>query len=91
MITLKNISKSFDDRVIIQGIDAVMESGKCNLVIGTSGSGKTVLTKCIVGLIKPNEGSIEYDGEDLVQMDDKTKKQLRQKIGMLFQGNALFD
>lgn len=91
MITLKNISKSFDDRVIIQGIDAVMESGKCNLVIGTSGSGKTVLTKCIVGLIKPNEGSIEYDGEDLVQMDEKTRKLLRQKIGMLFQGNALFD
>jgi phospholipid/cholesterol/gamma-HCH transport system ATP-binding protein len=66
MITLKNISKSFDDRIIIQGIDAVMESGKCNLIIGTSGSGKTVLTKCIVGLIKPNEGSIEFDGEDLV-------------------------
>ena len=91
MITLKNISKSFDDRIIIQGIDAVMESGKCNLIIGTSGSGKTVLTKCIVGLIKPNEGSIEIDGEDLVTMDDKTKKLLRQKIGMLFQGNALFD
>lgn len=91
MITLKNISKSFDDRIIIQGIDAVMESGKCNLIIGTSGSGKTVLTKCIVGLIKPNEGSIEFDGEDLVTMDEKTKKLLRQKIGMLFQGNALFD
>lgn len=91
MIALKNISKSFDDRVIIQGIDAVMESGKCNLIIGTSGSGKTVLTKCIVGLMKPNEGSIEYDGEDLVQMDEKSKKQLRQQIGMLFQGNALFD
>ncbi|MFN3298969.1 MAG: ABC transporter ATP-binding protein [Sediminibacterium sp.] len=91
MITLKNISKSFDDRVIIQGIDAVMESGKCNLIIGTSGSGKTVLTKCIVGLIKPNEGSIEFDGEDLLQMDEKSKKLLRQQIGMLFQGNALFD
>jgi phospholipid/cholesterol/gamma-HCH transport system ATP-binding protein len=91
MITLKNISKSFDDRMIIHGIDAVMESGKCNLIIGTSGSGKTVLTKCIVGLIKPNDGSIEFDGEDLVTMDDKTKKILRQKIGMLFQGNALFD
>ncbi|MDP3392943.1 ABC transporter ATP-binding protein [Sediminibacterium sp.] len=91
MITLKNISKSFDDRVIIQGIDAVMESGKCNLIIGSSGSGKTVLTKCIVGLIKPNEGSIEFDGEDLLLMDEKTRKQLRQQIGMLFQGNALFD
>jgi phospholipid/cholesterol/gamma-HCH transport system ATP-binding protein len=91
MITLKNISKSFDDRVIIQGIDAVMESGKCNLIIGTSGSGKTVLTKCIVGLIKPNEGSIEFDGEDLLLMDEKSKKLLRQQIGMLFQGNALFD
>jgi len=91
MITLKNISKSFDDRVIIQGIDAIMESGKCNLIIGSSGSGKTVLTKCIVGLIKPDEGSIEFDGEDLLLMDEKTRKQLRQQIGMLFQGNALFD
>lgn len=91
MITLKNISKSFDDRVIIQGIDVIMESGKCNLIIGSSGSGKTVLTKCIVGLIKPNEGSIEFDGEDLLLMDEKTRKQLRQQIGMLFQGNALFD
>jgi len=91
MITLKNITKSFDDRVIIEGIDAVMESGKCNLIIGSSGSGKTVLTKCIVGLIKPNEGSIQFDGEDLLQMDEKSMKQLRQQIGMLFQGNALFD
>ncbi len=92
MIVLKNISKSFDDRVIIQGIDAIMESGKCNLIIGTSGSGKTVLTKCIVGLIRPDEGgSIEYNGTDLLRMDDKTRKELRQQIGMLFQGNALFD
>ena len=92
MIVIKNISKSFDDRVIIQGIDAVMESGKCNLIIGSSGSGKTVLTKCIVGLIQPDEGgSIEYNGTDLIRMDDKTRKELRQQIGMLFQGNALFD
>ena len=81
MIALKNISKSFDDRVIIQGIDAIMESGKCNLIIGSSGSGKTVLTKCIVGLIRPDEGgSIEYNGTDLLRMD--FVKLAKMNIGM---------
>ncbi len=69
----------------------LLEAGKCNLIIGTSGSGKTVLTKCIVGLFTPEEGEILYEGEDMMQMDKKEIKALRQKIGMLFQGSALFD
>lgn len=69
----------------------VLEAGKCNLIIGASGSGKTVLTKCIVGLFTPEEGEILFEGEDLMKMEKKEKKELRQKIGMLFQGSALFD
>ncbi|KAF0239828.1 MAG: putative ABC transport system ATP-binding protein [Chitinophagaceae bacterium] len=91
MIELSNISKSFQGRNILDDISAIMETGKCNLIIGASGSGKTVLTKCIVGLFKPEKGVISYDGADMVSMDVKERKLLRQKIGMLFQGNALFD
>jgi phospholipid/cholesterol/gamma-HCH transport system ATP-binding protein len=91
MIEVKDIQKSFEGRMILDGISAVMETGKCNLIIGASGSGKTVLTKCMVGLFKPEEGLISYDGTDMVTMDKKDRKFLRQKIGMLFQGSALFD
>jgi phospholipid/cholesterol/gamma-HCH transport system ATP-binding protein len=68
-----------------------METGKCNLIIGASGSGKTVLMKCIVGLFEPDEGSILYDGQDFTAMDSLRRKAMRQQIGMLFQGSALFD
>jgi len=91
MIEIKNIEKSFEGRSILSNISAVMETGKCNLIIGASGSGKTVLTKCMVGLFQPEAGSIAYDGNDIVTMDKKERKILRQKIGMLFQGSALFD
>jgi phospholipid/cholesterol/gamma-HCH transport system ATP-binding protein len=91
MIEIKNIVKRFGDRVILNDVSAVMEPGKCNLIIGTSGSGKTVLTKCMVGLFKPDAGQILYDGADMFAMDNVTRKQLRQQIGMLFQGTALFD
>jgi len=91
MIEIKNIVKRFEERTILNNISAVMEPGKCNLIIGTSGSGKTVLTKCMVGLFRPNEGEILYDGVDMFSMDNDTRKQLRQQIGMLFQGTALFD
>lgn len=91
MIEIKNIKKSFEDKVIIDGISAVMETGKCNLIIGTSGSGKTVLTKCMIGLFRPDEGEIIYDGQNMLAMDDEERKKLRQQIGMLFQGSALFD
>ncbi|MBG9375155.1 ABC transporter ATP-binding protein [Panacibacter sp. DH6] len=91
MIELKNIKKSFGEKVILNDISAVMEAGKCNLIIGSSGSGKTVLTKCMVGLFAPDSGDILYSGEDIVKMDDEKRKELRQQIGMLFQGSALFD
>jgi len=91
MIEIKNIHKQFGDRVILNDISAVMEAGKCNLIIGTSGSGKTVLTKCMVGLFQADKGSIMYDGEDMMTIEDDQRKLLRQKIGMLFQGTALFD
>ena len=91
MIEIKNIGKSFDNRVILEDINAVMEAGKCNLIIGTSGSGKTVLTKCMVGLFKPDTGAILYDGANMITMEQDERKLLRQKIGMLFQGTALFD
>ena len=91
MIEIKNIIKQFDGRVIINDICAVMEAGKCNLIIGTSGSGKTVLTKCMVGLFEPDQGEILYNGEDMLKMERNDRKMLRQQIGMLFQGTALFD
>lgn len=91
MIEIQNIKKSFGDRVILDGISAVMEAGKCNLIIGSSGSGKTVLTKCMVGLFKPDEGEITYSDENMLAMSDDQRKMLRQQIGMLFQGSALFD
>ena len=91
MIEIKNIHKQFGDQVILDGISAVMQAGKCNLIIGTSGSGKTVLTKCMVGLFTPDSGSIMYDGVDMLAMENDQRKLLRQQIGMLFQGTALFD
>jgi phospholipid/cholesterol/gamma-HCH transport system ATP-binding protein len=91
MIELQHIQKKFGDRIILDDISAVMEAGKCNLIIGTSGSGKTVLTKCMVGLFRPDRGSILYNGVDMITMQDEERKQLRQQIGMLFQGTALFD
>ena len=91
MIEIKNIKKTFGDKVILEDISGVMETGKCNLIIGSSGSGKTVLTKCIVGLFKPDQGEILYDGQDFLSMTTEETKILRQQIGMLFQGSALFD
>src|SRR5438552_5992052 len=91
MIEIKNIKKAFGERVIIEDISAVFETGKCNLIIGSSGSGKTVLTKCIVGLFKPDQGEICYDGKSMLEMNREERTNLRQQIGMLFQGSALFD
>ncbi len=91
MIEIKNIKKVFGDKIIIHHVSTVFETGKCNLIIGTSGSGKTVLTKCMVGLFKPEKGEILYDGEDMLLMETSQQKDLRQQIGMLFQGSALFD
>jgi phospholipid/cholesterol/gamma-HCH transport system ATP-binding protein len=91
MIEIKNIKKSFGNRVILEDISAVMQAGKCNLIIGTSGSGKTVLTKCMVGLFEPDYGEILYNGANALNMSNEERKELRQQIGMLFQGSALFD
>ena len=91
MIEFKNIKKSFGGKVVLDGVSHVMETGKANLIIGTSGSGKTVLQKCLVGLIEPDEGEIIYDGRSFTEMTEEERKLLRQQIGMLFQGSALFD
>jgi phospholipid/cholesterol/gamma-HCH transport system ATP-binding protein len=91
MIEIKNISKKFGDKTVIQDVSAVMKSGQCNLIIGTSGSGKTVLMKCMVGLFSPDEGQVLYGGQDFTAMDGDDKTEIRKEIGMLFQGSALFD
>jgi phospholipid/cholesterol/gamma-HCH transport system ATP-binding protein len=91
MIEVQHIKKGFDGRVVIDDVSAVMDTGKCNLIIGSSGSGKTVLMKCIVGLFNPDAGNIIYDEQNFTTMNIKEKKAMRQQIGMLFQGSALFD
>lgn len=91
MIELKNICKSFDGKPVLRGVDAVFESGKTNLIIGSSGSGKTVLMKSIVGLIRIDKGDILFDDKDMTTMSRDERKELRQQVGMLFQGSALFD
>src|SRR6187549_1475233 len=91
MIEFKNIEKSFGEKVVLNDVSHVMETGKCNLIIGTSGSGKTVLQKCLVGLFEPDSGEIIYDGKSFTDMGEDDRKELRQQIGMLFQGSALFD
>lgn len=91
MIEARNVSKWFDGQRILYGINATLETGKTNLIIGQSGSGKTVFMKCLIGLLTPEEGEIFYDGRSIRNMDDSQKRQLRTEIGMLFQGSALFD
>lgn len=91
MIEIKNVYKSFGEKVILNDISAVMETGMTNLIIGTSGSGKTVLQKCMVGLFEVDKGEIIFDGKNLTTMAQEDRKELRQQIGMLFQGSALFD
>ena len=91
MIEVKNLYKSFDGREVLTDINIVFEAGKTNLIIGRSGSGKTVLLKNLVGLMRPTSGQILYDGRDLPKMSAKEMKELRQEMGMIFQGSALFD
>lgn len=91
MIEVKDIRKSFNGKPILKGVSVNMDPGKCNLIIGASGSGKTVFMKCLVGLFKPDSGQIMYNGKDLVTMNNEEKKEIRTEIGMLFQGSALFD
>lgn len=91
MIEVKNITKSFEGRPVLKNISTVFEDGKTNLIIGRSGSGKTVMIKNIIGLMRPDSGQILYDGRDLTLMNKEDLKILRKEMGMLFQGSALFD
>lgn len=91
MIEVKHINKSFGNKQVLKDISTVFEAGKTNLIIGRSGSGKTVLLKNLVGLYRPDSGEILYSGRDLTKMRLKEVKSLRQEVGMLFQGSALFD
>ena len=91
MIEVKDIVKSFDGRTVLHDVSATFYTGKTNLIIGQSGSGKTVLMKSLVGLLQPDSGSILFDGRDIVTMPAHEVKELRKEIGMLFQGSALFD
>ncbi|HIZ04375.1 MAG TPA: ABC transporter ATP-binding protein [Candidatus Phocaeicola gallistercoris] len=91
MIEIKSIYKSFEDRIVLDDINFTFENGKTNLIIGQSGSGKTVLMKCLVGLFIPEKGEVLYDGRNLITMGKKEKKMLRKEMGMIFQSAALFD
>ncbi len=91
MIELKNIHKSFGDKVVLEDVSVAMKPGKVNLIIGTSGSGKTVLMKIMVGLLRADSGQVLYEGRDLMAMNERDLKGIRTEIGMLFQGAALFD
>ena len=91
MIEVKNIEKSFGDAHILKGISTSFEKGKTSLVIGQSGSGKTVFLKCLLGLFTPESGTISYDGKIYSELSDNEKRNLRAKMGMVFQGSALFD
>lgn len=91
MIKAINIKKSFHEKSVLKGIDFVFEKGKTNLIIGRSGAGKTVLLKTLIGLIAPDSGKVFYDEIDFYNLNFKEKRELRKKVGMLFQGVALFD
>lgn len=91
MIEVKNLHKSFDSQKVLCDISCTFSPGVNNLIIGQSGSGKTVLLKCLIGLYKPEQGEILYDGRDITQLKDREMKEIRKEIGVLFQGSALFD
>ena len=91
MIELESISKKFESQVVLDNINATFDNGKSNLIIGLSGAGKTVLLKCIVGLLTPDEGKVLYDGRNMITLNQKERLLLRREMGMLFQSAALFD
>ena len=91
MIEVRHLYKSFDDKEVLKDINAIFEDGKTNLIIGQSGSGKTVLMKNLVGLLTPTSGEVLYDGRNFVAMDKREKVQMRREMGMIFQSAALFD
>ncbi|MEA4915973.1 ABC transporter ATP-binding protein [Proteiniphilum sp.] len=91
MIEVKNLRKEFDGEVVLDNINAAFQTGMVNMIIGKSGSGKTVMLKCLVGLISPTSGEIRYDGRNFIGLKSRELRRLRRDIGMLFQGAALFD
>lgn len=91
MIEVKNLTKAFGEKVVLDNINMVFETGKTNLIIGQSGSGKTVLMKNLVGLLTPTSGEVLYDGRDFVSLTKKEKIHMRREMGMIFQSAALFD
>lgn len=91
MIEVKNVTKSFEDKTVLHDVSADFYTGKTNLIIGQSGSGKTVLMKSLVGLVRPDSGQIQFDGRNILTMSQHEIKEIRKEIGMLFQGSALFD
>lgn len=91
MIEIKNVEKSFGDSKVLKGVSSVFETGKTNLIIGQSGSGKTVLLKSLLGIHSPDSGTISFDGRIYSDLDSAEKRELRTEIGMVFQGSALFD
>lgn len=91
MIRINHISKTFGDKLVLKDISGTFAKGKANLIIGASGTGKSVLLKCIVGLISPDTGNVFYDLHNFTEADKEVKSEIRREIGMLFQGGALFD
>jgi len=91
MVVVENVSKSFGKKEVLHNINTIFEKGKVNLVIGRSGSGKTVLMKCLIGLLSPTSGAIYYDKKDFHHMSFQAQKKLRMDMGVVFQGSALFD
>lgn len=91
MIEVRNLTKSFGDKVVLDNINVTFETGKTNLIIGQSGSGKTVLMKNLVGLLQPTSGEVLYDDRDFIRLSKKEKVQMRREMGMIFQSAALFD
>jgi phospholipid/cholesterol/gamma-HCH transport system ATP-binding protein len=91
MIEIKGISKTFGDRHVLKDVSAVFKKGDTSLIIGSSGTGKSVLLKCMLGLVKPELGNVLYDGRDFLKGDEDEVKDIRREMGVLFQGGALFD
>jgi phospholipid/cholesterol/gamma-HCH transport system ATP-binding protein len=91
MIEIVNIKKAFGDREVLKGVSGRFENGNNSLIIGASGTGKSVLLKCIVGLVQPDEGDVLFDGRSLFKSSMNEVKKIRREMGMLFQGSALFD
>ena len=91
MIEIRDLTKRFEDKTVLHNVNAIFETGKTNLIIGQSGSGKTVLMKNLVGLLDPTKGKVLYDGRDFVTMSKRERVMMRREMGMVFQGSALFD